>query len=521
MSATTSAATGRCFGIQRVCQVWERSRSALYARRARAHHRLGAGPARRGPPPRQSDAQLLAAIRTDLARSPFHGEGHRKVHARLRILDGIRVARTRVLRVMRAHGLLSPHRGRQGAAKTHDGRVITQAPNVMWGTDGVRVFTLDDGWGWIFAAVEHWNAECVGWHVCKVGSRFAALDPIAQGLERLYGSLDADVARGLALRMDHGSQYLSDHFLKQIRYWGIHPSFGFVEEPETNGVAERWNRTLKEQAIHGRIFQNLAAVRAAVADFVERYNQTWRLEKLGYHTRRTAGAATVNRETSALSRMFRLAVRSRQLDERPVFPERLEENGPRQGFFEHAEYTAVRQYLPAPYQDVLDVAYYSGWRKRKILDLRWDEVDESGGVVRLSPQRSKTRVGRVLPISPPIAVVLSRRRATRRAGESHVFHRDAVTVRSWRTAWPEACRRAGVPGRLLHDCRRTTARNLVRAGVPERVAMQLTGHKTRAIFDRYNIVQEAELHEAGARLLAYLAAQPERDPLGGEATASL
>ena len=133
MSATTSAATRRCFGIQRVCQVWERSRSALYARRARAHHRLGGGPARRGPAPRQSDAQLLAAIRTGLARAPFHGEGHRKVHARLRILDGIRVARTRVLRVMRAHGLLSPHRGRQGAAKTHDGRVITQAPNVMWG----------------------------------------------------------------------------------------------------------------------------------------------------------------------------------------------------------------------------------------------------------------------------------------------------------------------------------------------------------------------------------------------------
>ena len=284
MSETTSAATGRCFGIQRVCQVWVCSRSALYARRARAHHRVGAVPARRGPRPRQSDAQLLAAIRADLARFPFHGEGHRKVHARLRILDGIRVARTRVLRVMRAHGLLSPHRGRQGTAKTHDGRVITQAPNVMWGTDGVRVFMLDDGWGWIFAAVEHWNAECVGWHVCKVGSRFAALDPIAQGLERLYGSLDADVARGLALRMDHGSQYLSDHSLKQIRHWGIHPSFGFVEEPETNGVAERWNRTLKEQAIHGRIFQNLEAVRAAVADFVERYNQTWRLEKLGYQT---------------------------------------------------------------------------------------------------------------------------------------------------------------------------------------------------------------------------------------------
>lgn len=227
-------------------------------------------------------------------------------------------------------------------------------------------------------------------------------------------------------------------------------------------------------------------------------------------TRRAAGAAaaTVNRETSALSRMFQLVVRSRQLAERPVFPERLEENGPRQGFFEHAEYLAVRQYLPAPYQDVLDFAYYSGWRKREVLDLRWHEVDAPGGVVRLSPQRSKTRVGRVLPISPPIAAVLARRRVTRRVGDPRVFHRDAVTVRAWRTAWPAACRQARVPGRLLHDCRRTAARNLIRAGVPERVAMVLTGHKTRAIFDRYNIVQEAELHEAGARLLAYLADQP-------------
>ena len=84
--------------------------------------------------------------------------------------------------------------------------------------------------------------------------------------------------------MDHGSQYLSDHFLKQIRYWGIHASFGYVEEPDTNGVAERWNRTLKEQAIDGRVFQNLEDVRAAVATFVEQYNTTWRLEKLGYHT---------------------------------------------------------------------------------------------------------------------------------------------------------------------------------------------------------------------------------------------
>ena len=115
MSATLSEATGRPYGIQRVCQAWERSRSALYARQTREQQRhKGEEPARRGPTPTVSDATLLEAIQADLDRSPFQGEGHRKVHARLRILDGIRVARTRVLRVMRAHKLLSPHRGRQG-----------------------------------------------------------------------------------------------------------------------------------------------------------------------------------------------------------------------------------------------------------------------------------------------------------------------------------------------------------------------------------------------------------------------
>ena len=264
MSATTSATTGRRYGLERVCRTWERSRSALYARRARVRRpERGDGPGRRGPTPALSDAQLLAAIRSDLVRSPFQGEGHRKVHARLRILDDIRVSRTRVLRVMRAQGLLSPHRGRQGEMKAHDGTIVTSAPDVMWGTDGVRVFTADDGWVWTFAAVDHWNAECVGWHVCKVGSRFAALEPVAQGLRRLYGSVEADVACGLALRMDHGSQYLSDHFLNQLRDWGIHPSFGFLEEPETNGVVERWNRTLKEQAVYGRVFLGITAARAS------------------------------------------------------------------------------------------------------------------------------------------------------------------------------------------------------------------------------------------------------------------
>lgn len=218
-----------------------------------------------------------------------------------------------------------------------------------------------------------------------------------------------------------------------------------------------------------------------------------------------ASAATVNRETSALSRMFQLAIRLGRLDSRPIFPERLEENPPRQGFFEHQDYLRVRKFLPPSYRDILDFAYYSGWRRREITELTWSEVDLGGGVIRLSPVRSKTKVGRVLPISAPIKVVLERRARRRAKADVAVFKRDGVSIREWRRAWPRACEKAGVPHRYFHDCRRTAARNLIRAGVPERVAMLLTGHKTRSVFDRYNIVNEQELLSAGERLASYVA----------------
>ena len=232
--------------------------------------------------------------------------------------------------------------------------------------------------------------------------------------------------------------------------------------------------------------------------------------------RRAAGAAaaTINRETSALSRMFRLAIRSGRVTHRPVFPERLEENGPRQGLLRtHRGTKRSDDYLPPPYQDVLDFAYYSGWRKREILGLTWDEVDTAGerhsavpGALE-DPGRSRAADHAAHCGCPhPSASRASRTTIPR------VFTRDGTTVRAWRRAWPEACQRAGVPGRLLHDCRRTTARNLVRAGVPERVAMLLTGHKTRAIFDRYCIVNEADLQQAGAQLVAHLEAYPDDEP---------
>ena len=283
MSRETSEGIGKPYGLERVCRILEFPRSTIYAQQARESAKvLALRPQRRGPKPKMADADLLAAIRADLDASPFTGEGHRKVWARLRIQRDIRVSRARVLRLMRENALLSPHRRPRGTPNLHDGSITTDRPNDMWGTDGMRIETVDEGWVWVFSAVDHFDACCVGIHAVKTGSRFAALQPIAQGLQTEFGATGVEAGRGLTLRMDHGTQYTADDFLNQIRFWGIAPSFAFVAEPQTNGVAERFNRTLKEQVIHGRVFRNLEEVRKAVTAFKDRYNRHWRLEKLGF-----------------------------------------------------------------------------------------------------------------------------------------------------------------------------------------------------------------------------------------------
>ena len=246
-------------------------------------------PSRRGPKPFVPDAELLVMIREDLQRSPFSGEGHRKVWARLRRQKGIRVSKNRVLRVMRENRLLSPHRVRV-ASKAHDGTICTERPNEMWGTDGTRVLTAEMGWIWVFAVVEHWNAECLDFHVAKCGDRFAALVPVTGAVSRVYGAHGADVAQGLALRMDHGSQYTSGYFLDEIRHMGIAPSPSLVRQPQTNGVVERFFRTLKEQVFHGRVFRGVEDVRQAVSEFAKTYNDSWLMEKLDFRSPREARA---------------------------------------------------------------------------------------------------------------------------------------------------------------------------------------------------------------------------------------
>ncbi len=291
-AAAISPATGRTYGVERTCAVFGVSHSSFYAWRSTRQDLAPATTAgRRGPKPALSDADLLAAIRADLARSPWHGEGHRKVWARLRVLDGIRVSRTRILRVMGENNLLSPHRRPSGPPNEHDGRIITDAPNVMWATDATQIPTVEDGKVWLFGVVEHWNGEALGWNVSKRGDRYAAAEAVGTAVKTISGHLSASAARGIALRHDHGSNFMADHFQKQIRFWGMTPSYAFVGEPETNGVAERFFRTLKEQIVHGRIFQTIDEVRAAVRGFIAQYNASWLLEKNRFLSPSAARAA--------------------------------------------------------------------------------------------------------------------------------------------------------------------------------------------------------------------------------------
>jgi putative transposase len=287
MAAVISPGTGQAYGVARVCDGFGVARSSFYAWR-RQQERPGPTPppSRRGPKPAISDAAVLSSIRADLARSPWIGEGHRKVWARLRVLDGLRIARKRVLRLMRENGLLSPHRQPLRPGEVHDGRITTDAPNLMWGTDATQIPTVQDGKVWLFAVVEHWNAEAMGWHVAKIGDRYAAAQGVGMAVKTAFGAATAGVARGVALRHDHGSPFMADHFQNQIKFWGMAPSFAFVSEPQTNGVAERFFRTLKEQVVDGRIYQTIDDVRAAVRNFFELYNAQWLIEKNGLRSPR-------------------------------------------------------------------------------------------------------------------------------------------------------------------------------------------------------------------------------------------
>jgi len=291
MSRTPSPNTGRPYGVQRVARVWEVARSSVYAAWRRA---TGPNPVPQKRGPKRGivpDGELLERIRAVLDASPWFGEGHRKVWAKLRF-EGLRTSKPRVLRLMREANLLAPQRaGRCLGPAVHDGTILTEVPDEMWGTDLTTTLTLEEGVASVFVAIDHCTAECVGIHAAKRATRFEALEPIRQGVVERYGRYAEGVCLGLSVRHDHGSQYVSDTFQDELRFLGIFSSPSFVRAPEGNGCAERFIRTLKEQVLWVKTFRTVEELREALLAFKRQYNEAWMLERHGYRTPSQARAA--------------------------------------------------------------------------------------------------------------------------------------------------------------------------------------------------------------------------------------
>jgi len=278
MSRVISPVTGKPYGLAAVCRAWRLARSGVYR-----HLSVPPTAQRRGPLGAMSDDALTTAIEGVLAASPFHGEGHRKVWARLRYA-GTRTSLRRVLRLMRQNDLLAPTRvGSPRGPRNHDGTIIPDTVDMMWGTDLTTTIT-GEGQAAVFIAVDHCSAECVGIHAHAQANRFQALEPIRQGVRQRFGGFAKAIAHGLAVRHDHGSQYMSHQFQKEIAFLGIESSPAFVRAPEGNGCAERFIRTLKENLLWVRTFETIEELRQALLAFRETYNTAWLIERHGFLT---------------------------------------------------------------------------------------------------------------------------------------------------------------------------------------------------------------------------------------------
>jgi integrase len=288
-----------------------------------------------------------------------------------------------------------------------------------------------------------------------------------------------------------------------------------INERDTLSKAERCVRYLK------KFFGGMKATEITtdkIKSYVERRMQA------------ELSNASINRELAALKRMFHLGAECTppKVNLIPHIP-MLKESNVRKGFFEHGEYLAVKEALPEELRPIITFAYHSGWRKAEFLGLTWDKVDLEQGTVRLDPGETKNEKGRTLYMNEELFEEIHKLHSKRRLDCPYLFNRDGVQIKGFRKAWDSACIKAGlweplrdgdgnvvtiknkkgeekivkVPTKIPHDFRRTAIRDMIRSGTPERVAMEISGHKTRSVFDRYNIVSDQDLKEAAKKKQAY------------------
>ena len=217
--------------------------------------------------------------------------------------------------------------------------------------------------------------------------------------------------------------------------------------------------------------------------------------------------ASINRELAALRRMLTLGARQQppKVLHLPPIP-RLKERNIRTGFYDHDEFLALRGALPDHQKLPCTIGYWTGMRKGEILNLRWDQLDLDRSLLRLDPGSTKSDKGRLVPLVEDLLAVLTQWRLKTLAESPScpwICHYRGQKLTRLTRAWGTALQRVGLEGKLFHDLRRTGVRNMVRAGISERVAMQISGHKTRSVFDRYDIVSERDLRDAAERLNAH------------------
>jgi integrase len=222
--------------------------------------------------------------------------------------------------------------------------------------------------------------------------------------------------------------------------------------------------------------------------------------------------ASINRELAALKRMFHLATECTppKVTLIPYIP-MLKESNVRKGFFEYDEYLALKDALPGYLKPIAAFGYFSGWRISEILGLTWDRVDLKEGKVWLDPGETKNEEGRTFYLTRELIEVMKTLHRNRRLDCAYVFHREGEVIRGFRKAWMSACKKAGLKGKIFHDFRRTAVRDMVRSGISEKVAMTISGHKSRNVFERYNIVNDQDLRDAVLKIQDY----QERKSTGG------
>lgn len=295
-----------------------------------------------------------------------------------------------------------------------------------------------------------------------------------------------------------------------------------VADYRINGKALKWCSQIVEKQLRPH-FGTMPAGKVT-SDTIRDY--------IGLRKSEGIANATINRELALLRRAYNLAAKSDppKVAKVPRIP-KLEENNVRTGFFEDAEYRAMLRHLPDDLRPLLAFGYFTGCRRGEVLPLRWEQVDLQRGVVRLEAGTTKSGEARIIPLVPELLEMLKLQRARRDAECPSCpwvfFWQGGERIKKFDSSWAKACHAAGLwrgdektgkPTRLFHDLRRSGVRNLVRSGVPEGVAQAISGHKTRAVFERYNIVSEADLIEAAEKLHRHLKAVRECDKPGSSHT---